>query len=63
MRSVQIQKVMGVDKQVAQVFHFRFKLLWGHRENADKLEEVEKKGLADFEKVIGVVQWLRRVRR
>ena len=54
---------MGVDKQVAQVFHFRFKLLWGHRENADKLEEVEKKGLADFEKVIGVVQWLRRVRR
>ena len=63
MRSVQIQKVMGVDKQVAQVFHFRFKLLRGHRENADKLEEVEKKGLADFEKVIGVVQWLRRVRR
>lgn len=48
MRSVQIQEVVGVDKQVSYVLHFGFETLWAECEYADKLKEVEKKGFADF---------------
>ena len=55
MRPIQVQQVMRIDEQVAQILHFGLVLLGRDREYADKLEEVQKEGLADFEEVVGVV--------
>lgn len=62
MWSVQIQEMVCVDEEVAQVLHFGFELLWRYGKDADKLEKVKKERFADFEEVVCVVErpgWLR----
>lgn len=54
--SVEVEKVVGVDEQIAHILHLRFKLLRRNRQNADELQEIEEKRFADFQKVVGVVE-------
>lgn len=57
MWSVQVQEMMGIDKEIAQILEFGLELLWGNREDADELQEVEEQGFADFQQVVGMVEW------
>lgn len=39
--SVEVEEVVGVDKQVAQIIHFGFELFGRNRESSHELEEIE----------------------
>lgn len=63
MRSVQIQEMMRIDEEIAEILNLGVTLLRTDGQNPNEFQEVKEEGFADLEEIVGVIYRSGRFRR